>query len=121
MPFFASKSVQTTTGGRGTTTRRKRTRTVRGNEGAYCAMIKEELLARPPREAFRVTTTITYDSGIVNVCECHRPTLDEAEQYVTHMSRDDGRSTGVRYDYRIDPVQVRWVWDNGRCVERVVG
>jgi hypothetical protein len=45
--FFADGAVQDTRGGRGKTTRRKGTRTVRGPEGAAIAQMKEELAARP--------------------------------------------------------------------------
>ena len=44
--YFADAAVQQTTGGRGKTTRRKSTRTVRGCDGAYCAMVKEEMARR---------------------------------------------------------------------------
>ena len=39
---FASPQVQKTTGTRGKTTGRKSTKTVRGNDGAYVAAVKEE-------------------------------------------------------------------------------
>jgi hypothetical protein len=45
--YFADAAVQQTTGGRGKTTRRKSTKTVRGCDGAYCAMVKEEMAVRP--------------------------------------------------------------------------
>jgi hypothetical protein len=48
MPYFADEAVQSTTGSRGKTTRRKSTRTVRGCEGAWIAAVKEELKSRPP-------------------------------------------------------------------------
>ena len=54
---FASPAVQTTTGARGKSTGRKATRTVRGNDGAYCAMVKEELCAAPPTFAWEVKIT----------------------------------------------------------------
>lgn len=47
MPYFASPSVQPTLGDRGKTTRRNATKTVRGDEGQYIAMVKEELASRP--------------------------------------------------------------------------
>ncbi len=45
--YFASPSVQGTTGDRGKTTRRKSTKTVRGDEGRWIADMKEELASRP--------------------------------------------------------------------------
>jgi hypothetical protein len=41
--FFADAATQDTRGDRGTTTRRKGTRTVRGCEGAWIAQMKEEM------------------------------------------------------------------------------
>jgi hypothetical protein len=45
--YFADAAAQDTRGGRGRTTRRKGTRTVRGCEGAWIAQAKEEARARP--------------------------------------------------------------------------
>jgi hypothetical protein len=45
--YFASPSIQGTTGDRGKTTRRKSTKTVRGDEGRWIADMKEELASRP--------------------------------------------------------------------------
>ncbi len=45
--YFADLAVQPTPGDRGTTTRRRSTKTVRGCDGAYCAMVKEEIASRP--------------------------------------------------------------------------
>lgn len=47
MPHFADAAVQKTQGVRGKTTRRRSTKTVRGSEGAWIAMMKEELASRP--------------------------------------------------------------------------
>jgi len=46
VPFFIDPAKQSTVGGRGKTTRRKSTRTVRGSEGAWVALMKEQL-SRP--------------------------------------------------------------------------
>lgn len=116
--FFASPAVQVTTGSRGKTTRRRSTRTVRGNDGAYCAMMKQELLAKPAWTMFQITTTIRYNGGHVDVVKCRRHTREDAEAYVAHCQERSAGGLGVR-EYRIDEVTVKWVWDGRDCVEEV--
>ena len=63
MAFHADPSVRDTRGDRGSTTRRRSTRTVRGPEGVYIAQIKEDLAARrgpkskPPAPALGIVRT----------------------------------------------------------------
>lgn len=60
MPFFADAAVQSTKGTRGRTTRRRSTKTVCGPDGAYAAMVKEELRTRPAGWLVRYETV--YDA-----------------------------------------------------------
>lgn len=56
MPFFADYSEQSTLGTRGKTTKSRRTKTVRGPEGAWIAQMKEELAAKGLLPAKKYTT-----------------------------------------------------------------
>ncbi len=127
MTFFASPATQPTPGSRGKSTRRKSTRTVRGNDGAYCAMVKQELLARPAWTAFQVRSTTRYADGRVQsfaVTRCaDRAT---AEQYVADYLARNGRyleasrrDHGTVVEFAVEEVTVRWEWVRGDVREVV--
>jgi hypothetical protein len=88
MPFFADEQVQPTPGDRGTTTRRRSTRTVRGCEGAWIAQVKEEIAARTETVAvtyYRVRTESRHPEypgeGTVGHVSHDLRTRAEAEAY----------------------------------------
>jgi hypothetical protein len=125
MPFFASPQVQKTTGTRGKTTGRKSTKTVRGNDGAYVAQMKEELLAREPWTAFQASITVTYSSGIVNKCSLFRCcTREEAEkrlaEYQAHPFTRHQDDADRKFTYSITEVKVRWVMKGSEAKEEVM-
>lgn len=89
--YFADPAVQPTPGDRGKTTRRRSTKTVRGCEGAYIAMIKEELGPKVPvtRTWFRLRLTSAYKGGPSEWHYSHDfPTAEKAEEYGARMARD---------------------------------
>lgn len=124
MGFFESKQVQGTAGKRGKTTGRRSTKTVRGDDGAYCRQVCEELLAREPWQAFQVTVVTAYSHGMVTRCDLFRcRTRDEAEQrlagWVAHpfRIRDDATRTTT---YEVREVTVRWVLRGSEPKEEVI-
>ncbi len=124
MGFFESKQNQGTAGKRGKTTGRRSTKTVRGDDGAYCRQVCEELLAREPWQAWQVTAVVTYSNGHVDRCPLFRePTREAAEQrlagWVAHpfRIRDDATRTTT---YEVREVTVRWVLRGSEPKEEVI-
>jgi len=114
--FFASPAVQTTAGSRGKSTGRKTTKTVRGNDGAYCAQVKQELLSRPAWTAYRVTVNVVYaDSGICNTVVSHRRNRDDAEHILSGAMSNN--RPGVEISGEVVEVQMRFAWVNGDVKE----
>lgn len=103
---FASPSIQKTPGRRGRTTQRASTETVCGNDGAYCAMVKEELIAKPPVTMFRVVLTLTYP-GIPP--QIYRPwpmvSMREQAEAIISRSRPDPQAAAT---YQIEEVLTAW-------------
>lgn len=123
---FASPQTQKTTGTRGETTRRKSTRTVRGDDGAWCRQMCEELLAREPWTAFQVTCVVTYSHGLVNRCPLFRcRTREEAEQrlaeYKVHPFTRKENDADRTFTYEVAEVTVRWVLRGSEAKEEVMG
>jgi hypothetical protein len=127
MTFFASPAVQPTPGSRGKSTRRRSTKTVRGNDGAYCAMVKQELLARPAWTAFQVRSTTRYADGRVQSFASMRcADRATAEQYVADYLARNGRymeasrrDHGTVMEFAVEEVTVRWEWVRGDVREVV--
>lgn len=120
MPFFAEPSEQNTTGPRGKTTRRKGTKTVRGPEGAYCAEVKEELLAREPVPVFVAMYRAEYTSGIVYSGELFRcPTRELAVERLAEYQARAARWTNPECTttHTIVPAMMRWEMVNGQVRE----
>lgn len=69
---FATPATQDTRGGRGKTTRRKGTKTVRGAEGAWIAQCKEELAARPAGWWVKEERVLTYSYDPTPVTTSYR-------------------------------------------------
>lgn len=103
MSFFAEPSHQKTTGARGKTTRRKSTKTVRGNDGAYCAMIKEELgpKVEVTRAGFRVFDTAVWPKSGATASSYSQTfkTREDAERYAARLQTISGTDAASGWVY----------------------
>jgi|AGTN01.1.fsa_nt_gi hypothetical protein len=117
---FADPSHQKTTGNRGKTTRRKSTKTVRGPEGAYIAMMKEELLAMEPWVAFRLYCHCHTYGAAGEILSTHYLVLgshksrEEADAALTEKLERDARwKSNCPHEYSIKQVVLKHVWKDG--------